>query len=245
MHNNIYICVYIYTFFFSHNQFYFFQSLHSAMLNYLFLMIFIFSIIVGLQCSVNFLLYSKVTRSHIHIYIIFLTLASINYLSKMPWAQPIAVWSLLVINNSIKHNSMLSLHLSSSHPPQTRIVVLGSWMEKETYTFKRNKLMVGIWGSLSLSLQDEWPYRGLELGEAEIFWLNGLPGGWDGGGKRRGSGLNGWSATLETGHLVTWYFIWAQKCQICVASCIVLQIFISLLISEIYKVHTIHKIIYI
>ena len=40
-------------------------------------MIFIFSIIVGLQCSVNFLLYSKVTQSHIHIYILFLTLSSI------------------------------------------------------------------------------------------------------------------------------------------------------------------------
>ena len=34
-------------------------------------MIFIFSIIAGLQCSVNFLMYSKVTHSHIHIYILF------------------------------------------------------------------------------------------------------------------------------------------------------------------------------
>jgi len=32
-------------------------------------MIFIFPIIVGLQCSVNFLLSSKVTQSHIHTYI--------------------------------------------------------------------------------------------------------------------------------------------------------------------------------
>ena len=39
------------------------------------LMIFIFSVIAGLQCSVNFLLYSKVTQSHIHIYILFLTLS--------------------------------------------------------------------------------------------------------------------------------------------------------------------------
>jgi len=39
--------------------------------------IFIFSIIVGLQCSVNLLLYSKVTQSHIHTYILFLTLSSI------------------------------------------------------------------------------------------------------------------------------------------------------------------------
>ena len=34
-------------------------------------MIFIFSIVAGLQCSVNFLLYSKVTQAHIHVYILF------------------------------------------------------------------------------------------------------------------------------------------------------------------------------
>ena len=32
---------------------------------------FIFSIITGLQCSFSFLLYSKVTQSHIHVYIFF------------------------------------------------------------------------------------------------------------------------------------------------------------------------------
>lgn len=42
-----------------------------------FLMIFIFSTIFGLQCTVNFLLYSKVTQSHI--YILFLTLSSIMF----------------------------------------------------------------------------------------------------------------------------------------------------------------------
>ena len=36
-----------------------------------FFMIFIFSIIVDLQCFVNFLLNSKVTQSYIHIYILF------------------------------------------------------------------------------------------------------------------------------------------------------------------------------
>ena len=40
-------------------------------------MIFIFSIIVGFQCSVTVLLYSKVTQSHIHICILFLTLSSV------------------------------------------------------------------------------------------------------------------------------------------------------------------------
>ena len=31
----------------------------------------------GLQCSVNFILHGKVTQSHMHIYILFLTLSSI------------------------------------------------------------------------------------------------------------------------------------------------------------------------
>ena len=30
-----------------------------------------FSIIAGLQCSANFLLYNKVTQLHIHVYILF------------------------------------------------------------------------------------------------------------------------------------------------------------------------------
>ena len=39
--------------------------------------IFIFSVIAGLQCSVNFLLFNKVTGSHIHVYTPFsLTLSS-------------------------------------------------------------------------------------------------------------------------------------------------------------------------
>ena len=40
-----------------------------------FLIIFIFSIICGLQCSVHLLLYSKVIQLHMHVYIIFLTLS--------------------------------------------------------------------------------------------------------------------------------------------------------------------------
>ena len=36
-----------------------------------FIMIFIFFVTAGLQCSVNFLLQSKVTQSHIHVYILF------------------------------------------------------------------------------------------------------------------------------------------------------------------------------
>ena len=36
-----------------------------------FIMIFIFCITAGLQCSVNFLLYGKVTQLHIHVYILF------------------------------------------------------------------------------------------------------------------------------------------------------------------------------
>uniref|UniRef100_A0A8W4FNZ0 Uncharacterized protein n=1 Tax=Sus scrofa TaxID=9823 RepID=A0A8W4FNZ0_PIG len=43
----------------------------SAHFFFNFIMIFIFSIIAGLQCSANFLLYSKVTQSHIHAYVLF------------------------------------------------------------------------------------------------------------------------------------------------------------------------------
>ena len=46
--------------------------LNLIFLNFFFLiMIFIFSIIADLQCSVSFLLHSKVTQSHIHVYILF------------------------------------------------------------------------------------------------------------------------------------------------------------------------------
>ena len=44
----------------------------------IFLMIFIFSIVAGLQCSVRFLLYSKGTQSHTHRSIPFLTFSSIR-----------------------------------------------------------------------------------------------------------------------------------------------------------------------
>ena len=40
-------------------------------------MIFISSIIAGLQCFVKFLLYRKVTQSHVLIYVLFVTLSSI------------------------------------------------------------------------------------------------------------------------------------------------------------------------
>ena len=52
------------------------QNMTKKHIDY-FLNDYFFSIIVGLQCSVNFLLYSKVTQSHIHIYIFFLTLSSL------------------------------------------------------------------------------------------------------------------------------------------------------------------------
>ena len=40
---------------------------------FFFLMIFIFSAVAGLQGSADFPLYSKVTQSHIHVHILFLT----------------------------------------------------------------------------------------------------------------------------------------------------------------------------
>ena len=46
---------------------------------FFFIMIFIFYIIAGLQCSVNFPLYSKVTQPQIHVYIIFYHIIMLHY----------------------------------------------------------------------------------------------------------------------------------------------------------------------
>ena len=62
------------------------------------LMIFIFSIIVGLQCSVNFLLYSKVTQSHTYIYILFLTVSSIIFPHKWLDIVPCVIQQDLIAN---------------------------------------------------------------------------------------------------------------------------------------------------
>ena len=49
------------------------QGINSLGLNFFFnlIMIFIFSIIADLQCSVSFLLHSEATQLHIHVYILF------------------------------------------------------------------------------------------------------------------------------------------------------------------------------
>ena len=53
-------------------------------------MIFIFSIIADLQCSVSFLLHSNVTQSHVHVYILFFHIIMLHhmlfylYLKKVP-----------------------------------------------------------------------------------------------------------------------------------------------------------------
>ena len=44
-----------------------------------FIMMFTFSIIAGFQCSVNFLLYSKVTQLHIQVYILFSHIIMLHY----------------------------------------------------------------------------------------------------------------------------------------------------------------------
>ena len=49
-------------------------------------MVFIFSIIAGLQSSVSFLLHNKLTRSHIHVYILFSHIVMLHHkwLDKVP-----------------------------------------------------------------------------------------------------------------------------------------------------------------
>jgi len=67
-------------------------------------MIFIFSIIAGLQCSVNFLLYSKVTQSHVHIYILFLTLSSIMLYHQWLDIAPSAIQQISLLIHSKCHS---------------------------------------------------------------------------------------------------------------------------------------------
>ena len=61
-----------------------------------FFLIFIFSISAGLQCSLNFLLYSRVTQSHIHIHIPFLHII-INVMCHFGWFinidPPLHAWN--------------------------------------------------------------------------------------------------------------------------------------------------------
>ena len=52
-------------------------------------MIFIFSIIADLQCSVNFLLHSEVTQLHIHVYILFSHIVMLHH--KWPDIVPSAI----------------------------------------------------------------------------------------------------------------------------------------------------------
>ena len=51
--------------------------------------IFIFSIMADLQCSVNFLLHSKVTQSHIHVHILFSHIIMLHH--KWPDIVPSAI----------------------------------------------------------------------------------------------------------------------------------------------------------
>ena len=57
--------------------------------SFFFIMIFIFSITADLQCSVNFLLHSKVTESHIHVYILFSHIIMLHH--KSPDIVPSAI----------------------------------------------------------------------------------------------------------------------------------------------------------
>ena len=55
-----------------HGKFKFcFLELSGIFFQMFFIVIFIFSIIAGLHCCVNFLLYSEVSQSYIHVYILF------------------------------------------------------------------------------------------------------------------------------------------------------------------------------
>ena len=65
------ICLQPHFYFFIFGKKFFVVILHFR----IFIMIFVFFIIAGLQCFVNYLLYIKVTQLHIHVYILFFTLS--------------------------------------------------------------------------------------------------------------------------------------------------------------------------
>ena len=68
-------------------------------LTYIYIMIFIFSIIAGLQCSVNFPLYSMATQLHIHVYIIFSHIIILHH--KWPDRVPSATQQDLIANTFV------------------------------------------------------------------------------------------------------------------------------------------------
>ena len=85
-------------------------------------MIFIFSIIVGLQCSVNFLLYSKVTQSHTT-HILFLILYSMFH---HEWLDIVPSW---VTRHSSHTTHILFLILYSMFHHEWLDIVPAIWQE--------------------------------------------------------------------------------------------------------------------
>ena len=94
-------------------------------------MIFTFSIIVGLQYSVNFLLYSMVAQLHIHVYILFshVTCSIINDLTEFPVLQSrIFKWEKEETNHGwqTRNQHIYSLTLFFSFPSVSLLLSLSS-----------------------------------------------------------------------------------------------------------------------
>ena len=123
-----------------------------------FLMIFIFPITVGFQCSVNFLLHSKVTQSHILIYILFLTLSSIMLHHKSLDRVPSAIQQDLachrILNSAARFSSCQHPYLRMLHCVEPSFQAQGVsvdshliiWVNSEacpdTYTLKVHSLVL-------------------------------------------------------------------------------------------------------
>ena len=92
---------------------------------------FYFFIRAGLQCSVNFLLYSMVTWLHIHVYILFSHIVMLQH--KWPDIVPSAIRQDLIAypfqwQQSASINPKLSVHSTSSHSPLATTSLLSNSM---------------------------------------------------------------------------------------------------------------------
>ena len=72
-------------------------------------MIFIFSVVAGLQCSVNFLLYSKVAQLHIHVYILFSHVIMLHHKGSKSERERWIPYDITYLESKIGQNSILAI----------------------------------------------------------------------------------------------------------------------------------------
>ena len=128
-------------------------------------MIFIFSIIAGLQCSVNFLLSSKVTQLHVHVYILFphVTMFHHKWLDIVPSAIQQDLIAIHSKGNSLHLLTPNSQSIPLPPPWQSQVCSPCPWvslLQKGSFVpclrFQKEMISYGICLSLSDLLHSGW-----------------------------------------------------------------------------------------